>query len=160
MALLQSKEEILEAINADIVSNGQKAITGDILNLIFNSIVELMGTGGGGNGNVYKLPVELMSATADAPYDFGDASAALIEALSNPETIFMVAAAEAEVNMSFLLTSTQSAVQDDGSTLAGMVGTMPSVSGTSVYMIFFTVMLTIVGSSATGYVEVVAKSLS
>ena len=40
MALLQSKEEILEAINADIVSNGKKAITGDILNLIFNSIVD------------------------------------------------------------------------------------------------------------------------
>ena len=50
MALLQSKEEILEAINADIVSNGNKAITGDILNLIFNSIVELMGTGSGGGG--------------------------------------------------------------------------------------------------------------
>lgn len=48
MTLLQSKEEILAAINADIVSNGNKAITGDILNLIFNSIVELMGTGGGG----------------------------------------------------------------------------------------------------------------
>ena len=50
MALLQSKEEILEAINADIVSNGKKAITGDILNLIFNSIVELMGTGNSGGG--------------------------------------------------------------------------------------------------------------
>lgn len=50
MALLQSKEEILEAINADIVSNGKKAITADILNLIFNSIVELMGTGNSGGG--------------------------------------------------------------------------------------------------------------
>lgn len=48
MELLKSKEELLEAINADIVSNGQKAITGDILNLILNSIVELMGTGSGG----------------------------------------------------------------------------------------------------------------
>lgn len=159
MALLESKEALIEAINADIVSNGQKAITGDTLNLILNSIVELMGTGSGG-GNVYKLPTELMSATEDAPYDFGDASAALIEALSNPETIFMVAAAEAEMSMSILFTSVQSTVQDDGSTLASMAGTMPSISGSSVYMVFFNVVLAIVDSSATGYAETVFKSLS
>lgn len=158
MALLESKDALIEAINADIVSNGQKAITGDILNLIFNSIVGLMGTGSG--GNVYKLPVELMSATEDAPYDFGDASAALIEALSNPETIFMVSAGDTEMNMSILFTSAQSAVQDDGSTLASMAGTMPTISGTSAIIVFFEVLLTIVGSSVTGYTETAFKSLS
>ena len=55
MALLESKEALIEAINADIVSNGQKAITGDILNLIFNSIVQLMGTGSGGGASAEEI---------------------------------------------------------------------------------------------------------
>lgn len=55
MALLESKEALIEAINADIVSNGQKAITGDILNLIFNSIVQLMGTGNGGGASAEEI---------------------------------------------------------------------------------------------------------
>lgn len=55
MALLESKEALIDAINADIVSNGQKAITGDILNLIFNSIVQLMGTGSGGGASAEEI---------------------------------------------------------------------------------------------------------
>lgn len=159
MVLLESKEALIEAINADIVNNGKKGITGDTLNLILNSIVGLMGTGSGGGGNVYRLPIELLSATADAPYDFGDASAAFLEALSNPETIFLASGAESGMYMSMLFSVVMLTDQDDGSTLASMVGTMPSVSGSSVCMIFQNVTLTIVGSSVTGYAEVAYKPL-
>ena len=72
----------------------------------------------------------------------------------------MVSEVESEINMSILFTCVQSAVEDDGSTFASMVGTMPSASGSSVFMVFATVILTIVGSSATGYAEIVSKLLS
>ena len=70
MALLESKEALIEAINADIVNNGKKGITGDTLNLILNSIVELMGTGSGGGGNVYNIPMGMLMASEESPYTF------------------------------------------------------------------------------------------
>ena len=101
MVLLQSKEEILEAINADIVSNGKKGITGDILNLIFNSLVELIGKGSGGGGNVYNLPMGMMMATEDAPYTFSaEEAAAFKSAIQNiADTVFGLSFSDGDMAM-------------------------------------------------------------
>ena len=46
--MAMSKEEIKEMIDATINENGKGHITGKALNLALNSIVEAMGSGGGG----------------------------------------------------------------------------------------------------------------
>ena len=128
MALLQSKEEILEAINADIVSNGKKGITGDILNLIFNSIVALMGTGSGGGGNVYNLPMGMMMATEGAPYTFSaEEAAAFKAAIQNiGDTVFGVYVAEEGMAMKVTFgIITPAAMGDGGGTMWTMIAAYP-----------------------------------
>lgn len=48
--MAMSKQEILDAINSTIVTNGQKGITAESLNLILNEMVESSGEGGSGSG--------------------------------------------------------------------------------------------------------------
>ena len=48
--MAMSKQEILEAINSTIVTNGQKGITAESLNLILNEMVESSGEGSSGSG--------------------------------------------------------------------------------------------------------------
>lgn len=48
--MAMSKQELLEAINSTVVTNGQKGITAESLNLILNEMVESSGEGGSGSG--------------------------------------------------------------------------------------------------------------
>lgn len=117
MALLESKAALLEAINADIVSNGKKGITGDTLNLILNSIVELMGTGSGGGGNVYNLPMGMLVATGDAPYTFSAEEAEAFKAAiqSIGDTVFGIYAADAGMAMKITFGIITPTPMNDGS---------------------------------------------
>lgn len=142
MALLQSKEEILEAINADIVSNGKKGITGDILNLIFNSLVELIGKGSGGGGNVYNLPIGTMMATEEAPYSFtpeeaGAFKAAIADLGGTTFGIYADASTGQEMKMTFPIVSPQST--EDGSTKYGMFGVFPISASATILFEFYVV---------------------
>lgn len=51
------KEELIEMVNSTITTNGDKAITGQALNLALNAIIEAMGTGGGGGAKMLSLGV-------------------------------------------------------------------------------------------------------
>lgn len=114
MALLESKAALIEAINADIVNNGKKGITGDTLNLILNSIVGLMGTGSGG-GNVYNIPTSLTTASSSSPYTFtteeADAFKAAVANLA--DTTFGFYITEDGMNMRLIFTAIQSTEEGD-----------------------------------------------
>ena len=157
MALLQSKEEILEAINADIVSNGKKGITGDILNLIFNSIVALMGTGSGGGGNVYNLPLSMMTAgTPDAPYTFSaEEAAAFKDAVSKMgDTTFGLFLNEGQMQAKLTFTLITPTTTEDGTRIYNMLSFMAYNIGT-IQIIPMTVVVTIHSDgSVSGYPEV------
>lgn len=142
MALLESKEALIEAINADIVNNGKKGITGDTLNLILNSIVELMGTGSGGGGNVYNLPIGTMMATEEAPYSFtpeeaGAFKAAIADLGGTTFGIYADASTGQETKMTFPIVSPQST--EDGSTKYGMFGVFPMSASTTILFEFYVV---------------------
>lgn len=114
MALLESKAALIEAINADIVNNGKKGITGDTLNLILNSIVELMGTGSGGGGNVYNIPTSLTTASSSSPYTFtteeADAFKAAVANLADTTIGFYIT--EDGMNMRLIFAAIQSTEQE------------------------------------------------
>lgn len=133
MALLESKKALIEAINADIVSNGQKAITGDTLNLILNSIVELMGTGSGGGGNVYNLPMGMMMAgTPDAPYTFSaDETAAFKDAVSKMgDTTFGLFVNDGQMQVKLTFTVITPTITGDGTQIYNMMSFMAINIGT------------------------------
>lgn len=142
MALLESKEALLEAINADIVNNGKKGITGDTLNLILNSIVDLIGTGSGGGGNVYNLPMGAMMATEDAPYTFSaEEAAAFKAAIQNiGDTVFGVYVAEEGMTMKMIFSIVSPQSTEDGSTKYGMFGVFPIAASTTILFEFYVVL--------------------
>lgn len=155
MALLQSKEEILEAINADIVSNGKKGITGDILNLIFNSLVELIGKGSGGGGNVYNLPMGMMMAAEDAPYTFSaEEAAAFKDAVSKmSDTTFGLFTDDGQMQMKLTFTFINPTIAEDGTQIYTMMSFIAYDFGT-VQIIPMTVVVTIHSDgSVSGYPE-------
>lgn len=80
--MAMSKQEILEAINSTIVTNGQKGITAESLNLILNEMVESSGEGGSGEGaiRVYAIPsfiLEMFSLSEITPSIWEELSAVL-----------------------------------------------------------------------------------
>lgn len=126
MALLESKAALIEAINADIVNNGKKGITGDTLNLILNSIVELMETGSGGGGNVYNVPIGMLMASETSPYTFTTEEAdAFKAAVANiADTTFGIYMAQDTIDMRMVFPSVQS--QDvNGAVVYTMTALMP-----------------------------------
>lgn len=48
-----TKEELKEMIDSTIAANGERAITGQALNLALNAIIDSMGTGGSGARRLY-----------------------------------------------------------------------------------------------------------
>lgn len=155
MALLESKEALIEAINADIVNNGKKGITGDTLNLILNSIVELMGTGSGGGGNVYNLPMGMMMATEDAPYTFSaEEAAAFKDAVSKmSDTTFGLFMDDGQMQMKLTFTFINPTIAEDGTQIYTMMSFIAYDLGT-VQIIPMTVVVTIHSDgSVSGYPE-------
>lgn len=136
MALLESKKALIEAINADIVNNGKKGITGDTLNLILNSIVELMGTGSGGGGNVYNIPTSLTTASSSSPYTFtteeADAFKAAVANLA--DTTIGLHMAEGVMSMRLIFAAIQS-TEEEGAVMYEL--TAPMSTGSSLVPMTF-----------------------
>lgn len=83
-----TKQEILDAINATIVTNGQKGITAESLANILIEIVNAAGEGGGGVGGEY-LDMTMIDAnesdelTPEAKAHNAEVYAKLVQALRN-----------------------------------------------------------------------------
>lgn len=55
--MAMTKEELVDLIDCTINTNGEKAITGQALNLALKEIVEAMGSGGGGGSSMtFNIP--------------------------------------------------------------------------------------------------------
>lgn len=64
--MAMTKEELVDLIDCTINTNGEKAITGQALNLALKEIVEAMGSGGGGGSSMtFNIPTSAIYGSDD-----------------------------------------------------------------------------------------------
>lgn len=118
------------------------------------------GNASGGGSNVYCLPVEIMTGTADAPYDFGELSESFIKALGNLETIYLLTSSDNVGSQSIAFTNRIAVPQSDGTIKVTLSCAVPSfLNQTQVYVTYMEININVNGANVSGYYRYTGKQI-